>query len=209
MFSELFQVGVEALLQLAGSLGYLGIFILMTVESSFIPFPSEVILIPAGVLIQRGEMSFLIVLVVAILGSLTGALVNYVLGYYLGRGAVNKLVARYGRLFFISEQSIIKTEKYFTNHGEITTFVGRLIPAIRQLISIPAGFAKMKMNKFLIYTALGAGIWSAILIFMGYFFGENMEIIQSNLNIITIVIVSLTIIFVLFYLLRKRAKKKN
>jgi membrane protein DedA with SNARE-associated domain len=206
MLVEFYQTGIEYLLELTSSLGYFGIFILMTIESSFIPFPSEIVLIPAGILVQKGEMLFSLVFLAGVLGSVAGALINYQIALHLGRKVVNKLIFKYGKIFFISEKSILKSERYFSKHGEITTFVGRLIPGIRQLISLPAGFSKMKIGKFSFYTALGAGIWSFILIYLGFLFGENMVIIEENLSIITMSVVAVALVIILIYLL---CKKKN
>ena len=187
----LFQDLLNYVVALMSSLGYFGIFILMTIESSFIPFPSEVVLIPAGILIKRGEMNFFIVLFASVLGSLAGALINYYLAYFLGRKSVNALIKRYGKVFFLDERSLTKTDSFFKNHGEITNFVGRLIPLIRQLISLPAGFAKMNIFKFSLYTVFGAALWSSILIALGYWFEDNIELIHQNLYYITLLLVLL------------------
>lgn len=177
MITELISSVATFILDMVNSLGYIGIFIGMTIESSFFPFPSEIILIPAGVLAFQGEMSFIAILAAAILGSLLGALINYYLAFFLGRKTVNLIISRYGKFLFLREKDLARSESYFDKRGEITTFIGRLIPVIRQLISLPAGFARMDMKKFLIFTSLGAGIWSAILIYIGFIFGDNSELI--------------------------------
>ena len=158
--------------------GFLIIFIFMTIESSFIPFPSEVIMIPAGFLAFRGGLSFgnpWLDMTAAILsglaGSIAGAYVNYFLALFLGR----PILYRYGKYFFLSEHTLSRAEEIFREYGDITTFVCRLLPAIRQLISIPAGLARMKHSKFLFFTALGAGIWTAILAFIGYYLSSLVK----------------------------------
>jgi membrane protein DedA with SNARE-associated domain len=183
-------------------LGYIGIFLLMAVESSFIPFPSEIVLIPAGYLAYQGEMNMVAILISAILGSLVGAFINYFLALYLGRA----FLVRYGHYVFISEETLEKLDKFFYKHGSISTFTGRLIPGIRQLISIPAGISKMSLGKFSIYTALGAGIWSLILILLGFFIGENQELIQQYLHQIVLVTVVCVAVILVWYF---KKQKKN
>ena len=196
---------IDAVLSIINQLGYVGIFIGMVIESSFVPFPSEIILIPAGALVAMGEMSFIAVFIAAVLGSLVGAWINYFLALFLGRTAVDFLVARYGKFFFISEKNIKKSDAYFQEHGEITTFVGRLIPVIRQLISLPAGFSKMNFLKFSLYTSIGAGIWTIILILVGFFFGSTIEpVIKAT---ITLLLLLFSLIAVIIYLLYTEKKK--
>lgn len=204
MFHETLNQLVEFLVSTIGSWGYAGIAILMAVESSFIPFPSEVVMIPAGVLVARGEMLASLALLAALLGSLLGALFNYYIALYLGRAAVNRLVMRYGKFLLLDERSILRTENYFVKHGEITTFIGRLIPVIRQLISLPAGFGRMPLARFCIYTGLGAGIWSLILLALGYAIGENMALVQQYLHIITLVLLLIAALIIIVYVALKR-----
>ncbi len=155
--------------------GFLMVFILMTIESSFIPFPSEVIMIPAGFMASRGELTFgqpgvdiVIVFLCGLTGSLAGAYINYYLARSLGR----PLLYRYGKYFFIKPNVLSRAEEIFLDYGEIATFVCRLLPAIRQLISLPAGISGMPLSRFTLFTGLGAGIWSLILIAIGYYFGS-------------------------------------
>jgi membrane protein DedA with SNARE-associated domain len=182
-------------------MGYWGIYLLMSIESSFIPFPSEVVLIPAGYLAARGEMDMGLILLVSLLGSLTGALVNYFGALWIGRA----FLLRYGRYFFIKPSALEKMERFFERHGPISTFTGRLIPGIRQLISLPAGLARMDLRLFLFYTALGAGIWGTILTVLGYLIGDNEALIRSYMTQITLVVLSLTgVLLLLYFYLQKR-----
>lgn len=208
MLETFFDSIVQFFLNLIGAIDYWGIFILMAVESSFIPFPSEIVLIPAGVLVAQGKMSFGLVFLLGLAGSLTGALVNYYLALHLGRRPAEKLAEKYGKFFFISKQSLTNSEDYFKNHGEITTFIGRLIPVVRQIISLPAGFAKMNIAKFCFYTSVGAGIWTAILITLGYYIGDNLELVRQNINTITIWLLVLCAVGILIYVYIKNKRAK-
>ena len=194
---------VDFIVQTVGSLGYLGIFLMMFLESSFFPFPSEVVMIPAGYLAYKGEMNIYIAIVAGILGSLAGALFNYYLAIKFGR----KFLIKYGKYFFIKEPTIIKMEEFFKSHGHISTFSGRLIPAVRQYISFPAGLARMNLFIFCIYTSLGAGIWVIILTLLGYFLGGNEALIKEYLHYIIIVI--LVLLAVLGFAYYKRVKNKK
>ena len=194
---------VNFIVETVGSLGYLGIFLMMFLESSFFPFPSEVVIIPAGYLAYKGEMNMFIAIAVGILGSLAGALFNYYLAVKFGR----KFLIKYGKYFFIKEPTIVKMEEFFKSHGHISTFSGRLIPAVRQYISFPAGLARMNLFVFCIYTSLGAGIWVIILTLLGYFLGGNEALIKEYLHtIIIVILVLLAILGIWYYRKTKKAK---
>ncbi|MFA6814925.1 MAG: DedA family protein [Lentisphaeria bacterium] len=165
---------LELLASYAPIWGYVFIFVFMMIESSFIPFPSEIVLIPAGFLACRGELTchipwidFGLVFLFGLLGSLAGACINYFLSLYLGRSVLHK----YGKYVFLSEKTLNRSEEIFRKYGELATFVCRLLPGIRQLISIPAGLCHMEMKRFLWFTGIGAGVWSLFLIIIGWSFG--------------------------------------
>ncbi len=193
----------QELVDLIFDWGYLGIFIMMAIESSFIPFPSEIVLIPAGYLASQGEMNIVFIMTSALSGSMIGAFTNYYLALLLGR----KILVKYGKYFFIKEQTLQKMDDFFLKHGHISTFVGRLIPGIRQLISVPAGIAKMNLAVFATYTALGAGIWALILTLIGYFIGENQELIDVYLKQITMVVLVTLAILSSWYIYYQKKKK--
>ena len=195
---------IDFIVQTVGSLGYAGIFIMMFLESSFFPFPSEVVMIPAGYLAFKGEMNMYLVILFGILGSLAGSLFNYYLAIKFGR----RFLIKYGKYFFIKEETIVRMEVFFRNHGHISTFSGRLIPVVRQYISLPAGLAKMNIFVFSVYTFLGAGIWVVILALLGYFLGDNELLIKEYLHYIIIVILILLTILTFWYYKRiKKAKR--
>lgn len=153
------------------NLNYGTIALLMTIESSFIPFPSEIVVPPAAYrAASSGEMNVVLVVAFATIGAICGALINYGIAYFVGRPIIYKFAdSRFGHMCLIDVDKVQKAEAYFDKHGAISTFVGRLIPAVRQLISIPAGLAKMAVPKFVLYTALGAGIWNTVLATAGYY----------------------------------------
>lgn len=190
----------EFLLNTVGAWGLLGIFILMAVESSFIPFPSEVVMIPAGYLAHQGELNLFAAIVMGTLGSVVGAWINYGLALRLGRPAMHKL----GKKFLVSEKTMTMVEVYFAKHGGITTFVGRLLPAVRQLISIPAGLARMPFWRFTALTAAGAGIWVTVLTLMGYFIGDQAAESSNALRSVTIAAAVVAIGLIVAYFVGKR-----
>lgn len=194
---------VNYVVQTVGSLGYMGIFFMMFLESSFFPFPSEVVMIPAGYLAYKAEMNIYMAIFSGVAGSLTGALFNYFLAIRYGRA----FLIRYGKYFFVNEDVILRMEDFFKEHGHISTFSGRLIPAVRQYISFPAGLAKMNLVVFSIYTTLGAGIWVIILTYLGYFLGGNEALIKEYLHYI-IVAILISLVFLVYFYYKKRVKKR-
>ena len=156
------------------NLNYWTITLLMAIESSFIPFPSEVVVPPAAYkAAASGELNVWLVVLFATLGAVIGAFINYYLAVWLGRPIVYKFAnSRLGHMCLLDEQKIVKAEEFFVRYGVAATLIGRLVPAVRQLISIPAGLARMNIAKFALYTAIGAGLWNAVLAAMGYFFEE-------------------------------------
>ncbi|MEE9442286.1 MAG: DedA family protein [candidate division Zixibacteria bacterium] len=205
---------IENLLEIFLLLGYTGIVVLMLLESSFFPFPSEIVMIPAGVLAAQGQMDPWLAIFMGILGSWLGALLNYYLAVWLGRPFIN----RYGKFIFLPPQRFIKVETFFREHGEISTFTGRLIPAVRQYISFPAGLARMDIGRFLLFTGLGAGIWVAILVWIGYVAGKQLENINEESikalwhqysSEITFGLIGFCVILISFYIFWHRRKKKK
>nr|WP_223913319.1 DedA family protein [Geobacter sp. AOG1] len=193
---------INWLLITIGALGYPGIFLLMAMESSVIPIPSELVMPPAGYLAQQGEMNMFVAILCGTAGSLVGAYANYFAAHYLGR----PLLLKYGKYVWITEEKFAKVESFFHKHGEISTFIGRLLPVVRHLISLPAGLAGMHHTKFCLYTLLGAGIWCTVLTWIGYIIGRNQELIvkYSHQAVIGVVIFSALLITV--YVRRHKRK---
>ena len=197
---------IDFIVEIVGQMGYMGIVAAMFLESSFFPFPSEVVLPPAGYLASQGKMELWVVVVLGTIGAILGALFNYWLALRLGR----PLIIRYGRYVGLTSRAYFKAEEAYRRHGELMTFVGRLIPGLRQYISLPAGLARMSISRFVLFTGLGAGIWAGILAVLGYMIGNNEELIASNLRRITIYTIAGVAVIVagyVFWCLRRRAKR--
>ena len=192
------------LVETIGVMGYTGITALMFLESSFFPFPSEVVMPPAGYLAWKGEMSLWAVIAAGTGGSVLGALFNYWVAVRLGR----PLLLKYGKYFFVSEESVEKAEKFFARHGHVSTLAGRLVPVIRQYISLPAGIARMPLGVFTAFTALGAGVWVVALTFLGYLLGEHQSLLAQYLHLITMACVGAAVLVAAGYALWLRLRHR-
>ncbi len=192
------------LIDTVGSIGYPGIVFLMFIESTFIPLPSELVIPPAGYLILQQKMSWTGVIASGTVGSLMGALFNYAIAIYLGR----PFILKYGKYFGISQGHFIKGETFFLKHGNISTFIGRLILGIRHYISFPAGLCKMNLMKFSFYTAFGAGIWVGMLAYIGYFVGNNKErIVEVSKQWSIYIIIACTVLLAVYIFWHKKKEK--
>lgn len=202
------------------NLNYETITLLMAIESSFIPFPSEIVVAPAAwKAATSSELNIFLIILFSTIGANIGALINYFLAYFLGRPLVYKFAnSRLGKLCLMNKEKVEHAEKYFDNHGAISTIVGRLIPAIRQLISIPAGLAKMNIWKFILYTTLGAGLWNSILAAIGYSLASVPGIqtqeqlinkVSQSSHIIGLIIFSLVAIGTIIIVLHNRKNEKK
>src|SRR5450759_1529152 len=189
------------------NLNYFSVALLMAIESTFIPLPSEVVIPFAAYKAAQGDLNVFIVIVSGTIGALCGSLINYTLSYYLGRPIVYKFAgSRVGKFFLLSEEKIIHAEEYFLRNGKTSTFIGRLIPGIRHLISIPAGLAKMNLRDFMLYTFIGAGLWNIILAIVGYYLYEVRDQIFPYMGHI---LLGVGIIFVVYLIIKARKNKKK
>lgn len=200
---EWIDEAIAWLVELVHHMGYLGIFVMTFVESTFVPIPSEATMIPAGYLVHQGKMAFIPVLICSTLGTVAGAYFNFWLARRFGRG----LFIRYGKFFLMTPKKLEKLERFFANHGSISTFTGRLIPGIRHYISFPAGLANMDVRKFLGYTTLGGFIWMNVLIWLGYFIGKNEGEINHYVPMIKLAMVAVVALIIIVYV-RLHARKK-
>ena len=194
------------------NMNYGTVTLLMAIESSFIPFPSEVVVPPAAYKATKPDsgMNVVLVVVFATLGALIGALINYYLALWLGRPIIYKFAeSKLGRLCLLDASKIETAEKYFDKHGKSSTLIGRLVPAVRQLISIPAGLAKMNIVTFLTFTALGAGIWNTILAVLGYIAAGQSDLIDKYSHELSYILIGLGILFVAYLIFKAVRKKKK
>lgn len=203
--SAMFGNLVSWLVDVIGHLGYPGIVALMFLESSFFPFPSEVVIPPAGYLAWKGQMNLIVVIAAGIAGSILGGLFNYWIAVKWGR----PFFERFGKYFFVTPESLDKADVFFAKHGHISTFTGRLLPVIRQYISLPAGLARMPLWPFCLYTALGSGIWCVILALVGYFLGSNQDIIHQELKKISLLLIGTCALIVAVYVYRHKRNKSQ
>ncbi len=194
---------IQWLLDTIGAMGYPGIFLLMAMESSIIPVPSELVMPPAGYLAFQGRMDLATAILCGTLGSLAGAYANYYAAHYIGR----PLILKYGKYVLIPPAKFERVEQFFLNHGEISTFIGRLLPVVRHLISIPAGLAGMNHLKFSLYTLLGAGLWCTVLAGIGYYIGENQQMITQYAHQAVIWVVVFSAVLVTAYVFWQRRRR--
>ncbi|HYR32548.1 MAG TPA: DedA family protein [Gemmatimonadales bacterium] len=169
------ESGVHWLLERFRDMGYPGIVILMAMESSVLPLPSELVMPPAGYLAAKGELNLGVAIACGVLGSVLGALANYGVALWLGRAVIRRV----GRYLFISERALDRAERFFDRHGEISTLLGRMLPVVRHLISIPAGIARMALPRFVLFTGLGALLWCSILATIGYVLGQHEAVLRN------------------------------
>ena len=205
----------------ANNMNYLSITLLMTVESSFIPFPSEIVIPPTAYVAGKEDstlhatdnypINVLLIVLFGTIGAMLGAIINYLLAMWLGRPIIYAFAdSKVGHLCLLSSEKVKKAEDYFNDHGKVSTFVGRLIPGIRQLISIPAGLSKMNFGQFLLYTFLGAGIWNIVLALLGYIAHGQMDLIHAYSHELSIAIMALLAVAVIYFIAKtiiKRYKK--
>ena len=187
--------------------GYAGIFVMAFLESTFVPIPSEVTMVPAGYLVHQGEMNAWIVLFSSIAGAIGGSLANYYVAFHYGR----RFLYNYGKYLFFDHQKMEKLDTFFASHGEISTLTGRLIPGLRHVISFPAGLAHMSVKKFTAYTGVGGGLWMATLLLVGYIIGDNKALVRHYMPYVTGValtgVVSMVVIYISHH--RRKSGKKN
>lgn len=207
---------LEFIKEILNQLNYFWVTVLMAIESSFIPFPSEVVVPPAAYMAANGKMNIFLVVVFATVGCNIGAFANYYLAKYLGRPVVYRFAAsRLGRLCLLSPEKVQQAEAYFVKNGATSTLIGRLIPGIRQLISIPAGLAGMPLGPFLLYTTIGGGAWNIVLAALGYYLGtvvpedQLVPTVTEYSKAIGLTITGIVVVALVWMYLRRRSARKR
>jgi len=189
------------------NLNYFTVALLMAIESTFIPLPSEVVVPFAAYKAAQGDLNVFLVVLFGTIGALSGSLINYTLAFYLGRPIVYAFAeSRIGKLFLLSKEKVEHAESFFIRNGKTSTFIGRLVPGVRHLISIPAGLAKMNLRDFMLYTFIGAGIWNIVLAVIGYYLYEMREQIFPYIGHI---LLGLGGIFVIYLIIKSRKNKRQ
>ena len=192
------------------NMNYFTITLLMAIESSFVPLPSEVVIPPAiWQSLKTGELNIVLIVLFATVGAVIGAMFNYVMARWLGRVIVYSFAeSKVGKLFLLSQAKVEHAESYFNRHGRSSTFIGRLIPGIRHLISIPAGLAKMNIKKFILYTALGSGIWHIILASLSYYLYSQQDLLLKYMHELSFTLLGCGALFVIYLIWKYRKKKE-
>ena len=194
MLLECLREVVTDITNFVNTFGYCGIFIMTFIESTFIPLPSEITLIPAGYLIYKKQMSLMLVFITSLSGTLFGSLLNYTIAYKFGR----RIFALYGKYFFLQNGQLEYLEQFFDKYGNISTFMGRMLPGVKHFISFPAGLARMNLKLFCSYTVMGSCIWLSILLYFGYFIGDNEKLITEYIKKFNILIIIATIMLAIY-----------
>lgn len=194
---------VEWLVEFVHDFGYVGIFIMTFLESTFVPVPSEVTMVPAGYLIQQGKMDFWLVFINSVAGTILGSLFNYWIAAHYGR----RFLYHFGKYMLFSHEKMEKMDKFFATHGEVSIFTGRLIPGVRHVISFPAGLAHMNLRKFCIYTGTGGGLWMFTLIMIGYMVGGNKEMVKHYMPYVVGAFITGAVLLIMLYMRNHRKKK--
>jgi len=199
----------DKIVEIVSAFGYIGVFLLMLLENIFPPIPSELIMPLAGFVAARGDLNFITVILVGTAGSVVGALPWYYAGAKLGQARMKRFAERWGHWLTLSPEDVDKASEWFDRHGKGAVFFGRLIPAVRTLISVPAGIAGMSMTKFLIYSTLGSLIWTALLALGGYLLESQYEKVSEYMNPISTGVVVLMVLYYLYRLIRQRFGRKE
>lgn len=203
---EFFQTIIDWYMQ---NMSYLTIILLMAIESTFLPLPSELIIPPAAWKAAQGDMNLFLVILAGTVGALLGSLINYTLAYFLGRKIIYAFAdTRFAHMCMVTPDKVKKAEDYFVAHGRTSTFIGRLVPGVRHLISIPAGLAKMPLRDFMLFTFAGAGLWNVILALMGYFLYSQQELLNRYFHEISIILLVLGVLFAIYLVYLGFRKKK-